>query len=184
MAKPPKDVFAARQRFSPLLPQRNLRFLGGFCCLGPTPPRSSREPRQHRRHPPPGRERGFGVAEGLWEYPAPGRPRCSLPHQRRRFPAARGASIAAKHPPKDPRSLPRPGQDRTPRPSAHRVPRILRCCRRCLRPGRYSCAGIRAPRPARIPRRGGAAAPLFSSAAIVLQPDCSVLEGERGRRER
>jgi len=53
--------------------------------------------------------------------------------------------------------------------------------RRWLRPRRYFGAGISSERPSGVPTREGAAAPLFSSAAIVRQPHCSApsCQGER-----
>lgn len=55
VAKPPNTVFSAGEGCSSLLLQRNLLFGGGFTASIP-PPRSTREPRQHPRHPPLGRE--------------------------------------------------------------------------------------------------------------------------------
>lgn len=52
---------------------------------------------------------------------------------------------------------------------------------RWLWPRRYFGAGISSERPSGVPKREGAAVPLFSSAAIVHQPNCSAssCKGER-----
>lgn len=148
-----------------------------------SPPGSKREPGEHPRLLPWVGRGGFGAAEGLWEYPCPRG--CSVPPPPLFLPgprAFRSRCDRFKSSPEGAGSSPgaSQGSGLGLGPSSPRVPRILRWSSRVFPgPGRYSWAGIGAPLPARIATRASAAAPLFSSAPIVLRPGKGERTGER-----